>query len=120
MSAQNDAMGPESVPQHDYFLFCHPKAGRPEAKKPKDQLENHGPAYPPKDQSRPPPANKAHLGDKAAHSYDGDDLCPKLLPSDQQEFRGCKTRDMDRNTKCWNKQVYLSLISGEEDAVACE
>lgn len=120
MSAQHHTPDQDSVPQHDQAQFYHTKAEHAEVKKAKYCLKNHGPAYPPKNRFQPPLADQANLGDKDAHRYDGDEFCPKLLPVDRQEFRGCKTRDVDRQAKAWNKQVYLGLIPGEEDVDASE
>lgn len=112
-------MAQGSVPQHDQSQFCHPKADGAKAKKARARLENHGPVYPSKNRSQRLIADKATLGDKDAHNYDSDELCPKLLPPDRQESRGCKNRDMDKRTKRWNKEVYLGSFP-EEGAYAGE
>lgn len=88
-------------------------------KKAISRLKNHGPSYQLKNRFQPL-VDKANLGDKDGHSYDGDELCPKSLPVDRSELRGCKTRDMDRQAKAWNKQVFLGLIPGEENVDAGE
>lgn len=53
-------------------------------------------------------------GDTEAHSFDGPELCRKILPRDLQEARGCKVRDMDKRNKCWNKKVYVGAFGGAE------
>lgn len=116
MSAQNHTAEDGSAPPDDPSQFCHPKANRSEAKRAKGRLEKHGPAYPSKNRHHAHVADKATSGDRVAHSFDSDKLCPKLLPVDRHESRGCKIRDMDRRTKAWNKQGVLGLIPGEEDA----
>ena len=119
MSAQHHNMRQDFVPQHNQSQFCYPKAERAEAEKVKDRLKNRGSRYPSKNRFQPPITDKATLGDRAAHNYDSDELCPKLLPVDRQEFRGCKSRDVDRRNKRWNKDIYLgsfleaSLYDGE-------
>ncbi|KAG8160114.1 hypothetical protein KVR01_009650 [Diaporthe batatas] len=100
-------MGQDFVSKNDQSLDCHPKVERAEAEKAKDRLKNREPIYPSKGVFQPPIAHKATLGDKAAHSHDSVQLCPKILPVDRQEFRGCKRREMDLPTKRWNKDVYL-------------
>lgn len=107
MSAKKHTMGQESRPQRDQSQFCHSKAERAEAKKAKARFENPGPVYPSKNRFDPPIADKATSGDRASHSFDSDELCPKILPIDRQEFRGCKSRDVDRRIERWNKEVYL-------------
>ncbi|KAJ0125331.1 hypothetical protein J7T55_006677 [Diaporthe amygdali] len=116
MSAQHDIMEQNSIPQYERAHSEHPKSDRAEAKRSdiKASSKNRGPAYPPKNRFQPSVADKATLGDNAAHSYDDDKLCPKLLPVARQEFRGCKKRDLDRRAKAWNKKVYLGLIPSHD------
>lgn len=113
MSAHQHTIGQDSVPENDQSQFCHPKAERAKAKKARGRLENHGPVYPSKNQFQRLIADNATLGDKGAHTNDSYKLCPKLLPADRQESRGCKTRDMDKRTKRWNKEVYLGSFPEE-------
>lgn len=107
MSAKHHKMGQDLEPGHDQLQYWHPKTERAEAKKAKHRLKKREPIHPSKGAFQPPIACKATLRDKAAHIYDSVQLCPKLLPVDRQEFRGCKSRDMDRRIKRWNKEVYL-------------
>lgn len=113
MSAHQHTMGQGSVPEHDQSQSCHPKAERAKAKKARGRSEDHGPVYPSKNRFQRLIADGATLGDKDAHTYDSDELCPKPLPADRQESRGCKNLDMDKRTKRWNKEVYLGLFPEE-------
>lgn len=112
MSVPHLRVGQDFEPGDDQSQYRHPKTERAEAKRAKDRFKNREPIHPSKGVSQPLISHKATLGDKAAHSHDSVQLCPRLLPVDWQEFRGCKSRDVDRRTKCWNKEVYLDSFPG--------
>ncbi|ROV89228.1 hypothetical protein VMCG_09909 [Cytospora schulzeri] len=116
MSPNIMAMDDDRRSSYNHCQPGHPKADRIQAKKNNTSPSMaKRPAYPLKNRYRSQPAGRATFKDTEAHSFDGPELCRKLLPRDCQEARGCKVRDLDKRNRCWNKKVYVGVVGGEAE-----